>query len=765
MQGMGGVSSIMAKRKKNKSEFSQKMTKLCIKAGITVATIMVMFASIFTIWVFSGADYEFLNNAQKLMSLKLNSTIYCEDKETGEYVVYDHIVGDENRVWIDIEKIPPSIQNAIVAIEDERFYQHSGVDIKRTLGAVINELSGGSTYGGSTLTQQLVKNLTGDNERSRARKIREILRAISLETRLSKSEILELYLNTIYLGQNCYGVETASLRYFGKSAEDLTLAEATCIAGITQYPSQYDPIVNPERNEEKRQLVLGKMLEHDYITKEQYKNAKETVLEFNTDASKANDGKTTYFTDYIIEQIIEDLMEKNNCTREMATLMLGSGGYKIYATIDTDVQKAMDKIYQDASNRKYFVSANGVSVQSAMVICDPYTGHVKGLVGGVGKKQSQRELNRATQTIRQPGSSLKPLSVYAPAIDTGMYTPASVINDNPIRIGEWEPKNDNEKFNGSTTLRNAIMWSRNIPAINIVNSLSPSLSYSYLTDKFHFSSVDEKVDKNLSAMALGGMSEGVSVIEMTAAYNTFVNGGNYFKPIGYTKVENAKGEVIIDNTKNKPTRAIGKDTAFVMRDLMKGVVSSGTGGGAKINGMATAGKTGTTDKSHNRWFAGYTPYYCGVTWYGFDKPRPISYYNGVNSNPALIIWKDIMAQIHKDLESKEFDVPDDVEKRSVCPYSGKLATSSCPSTYEYITKNSNSSTYCTLKSHGLKRLDYEIEVEEEEEETEEGEEGEEGSEGEEGNTNAEDGSDTPTSEAPPQETLPPSTSDKPLIEF
>ncbi len=757
----------MAKNKKNKSEFAQKATKLCVSALITVMTIALMLASIFTIWVFSGADYEFLNNAQELMSLKLNSTIYCEDKETGKYVVYDHIVGDENRVWVDIEKIPPAMQNAIVAIEDERFYSHSGVDIKRTLGAVINELSGGSTYGGSTLTQQLVKNLTGDKERSRARKIREILRAISLETRLSKSEILELYLNTIYLGQNCYGVETASYRYFGKPASELTLAEASCIAGITQYPSQYDPIVNPKRNEEKRQLVLGKMLEHDYITKEQYKEAKETVLEFNTDASKANDGKTTYFTDYIIEQIIEDLMEKNNCSRDVATIMLGSGGYKIYATIDTDVQAAMDKVYTDASNRKYFVSANGVSVQSAMVICDPYTGHVKGLVGGVGKKQSQRELNRATQTKRQPGSSIKPLSVYAPAIDTGMYTPASVINDNPIRIDKWEPKNDNQKFNGSTTLRNAIMWSRNIPAINIVNTLTPSLSYSYLTDKFHFSSVNERVDKNLSAMALGGMSEGVSVLEMTAAYNTFVNDGNYFKPIGYTKIENAKGEVVIDNTKNKPTRAIGKDTAFVMRDLMKGVVSSGTGGGAKINGMATAGKTGTTDKSHNRWFAGFTPYYCGVTWYGFDNPRPISYYNGANSNPALIIWKDIMAQIHKDLDNKEFDTPKDVEKRSVCPYSGKLATSSCPSAYEYITKNANSSTYCTLKSHRLKRLDYEIEIEQEEEETEEGKEGEEGdlTTGD-GETNSEGENDTPTVETPPQETTPPPTDDnKPLIEF
>jgi len=782
MQMAGGVTSIMAekmKKKKDGKAITKKILKISLNSFIALMTVLTMLVSIFIIWVFSGADYEFISNVHELINLKLNTTIYCMDNATGKYVVYDMIKADENRIWVDIENITPDMQNAIVAIEDERFYVHSGVDLKRTTGAVINELKGGSTYGGSTLTQQLVKNLTGDNEHSRLRKVREILRAISLETKLSKSEILELYLNTIYLGQNCYGIETAANRYFDKSASELTLAESACIAGITQFPSEYDPIVNPEKNEQKRLLVLKKMYELGYITKDQYDEAKETELKFSDKLPIYSDGKTSYFTDFVIEQAIGDLMEKNKCTRAEATVLLYNGGYKIYATIDTKVQNAMDKVYSDPNNRDYFIkNYNGVGVQSSMVICDPYTGQVKGMVGGVGQKQSQLELNRATQTKRQPGSSIKPLSVYAPAIDTGTFSAASLVRDNPIKIGNWTPKNDNGKFNGHTTVRNAIMWSRNIPAINIVNELSPTVSSDYLTRKFHMTTIT-KDDINLSAMALGGMTNGVTVLEMTAAYNAFVNDGNYLRPIAYTKIENTRGEVIIDNTSIAPVRAIGEDTAFIMRDMMKGVVSSGTGAGAKIDGMATAGKTGTTDQSQNRWFAGYTPYYCGVTWYGYDKPEAVRYSaTGRNysrtSNPALNIWKAVMAEIHEDLPDKEFkDVPG-VEKRSTCPYSGKLASSRCPGAgYDYVTKQAASSSYCTLSSHYLPKLDYETEIIEEEDE--EDEEGNEGEEGEETGENTE--GDTPSSDEPtespsaPPVTIPsvppaPSNEDnKPTIEF
>lgn len=683
-----------------KNNKKTKAGKMFLYTFITLAVIFIMGSSIFAIWVFSDSDFSFIDNVKDI-SLKLNSTIYCLDKKTGKYVEYEHIQSEENRIWIDIDSIPPDMQNAIVAIEDERFYYHKGVDIKRTMGAVIKDLTGGSDYGGSTLTQQLIKNLTGDKEHSRARKVREILRAVALEKRLDKSEILELYLNTIFLGQNCYGIETAANTYFGKTASELTLAESACLAGITQYPTKYDPLLNPENNEEKRKLVLKKMLELEYISQDEYEEALNTKLVFKgKDNSENSSGATSYFTDFIIEQAIADIMEKNGCSKEIASNILNNGGLKIYATIDTDIQEAMDEIYENEDG--FVKNSQGVSAQSAMVVSDPYTGEIKGIVGGIGVKKGKLVLNRATQSVRQPGSSIKPLSIYGPAIDTGTYTAASVINDKPIKIGKWQPKNDSGKFTGSMSLRRAIMKSQNIPAINIGMKLTPDVSYEYLTEKMHFSSLEE-ADKNLSAMSLGGMTHGVSVLEMTAAYCSFVNGGEYIKPVAYTKIVDSKDNVIVDNTNLKSNRVFSADTAFIMCDLMKGVVTSGTGIGAKIDKMDTAGKTGTTDKDTDRWFAGFTPYYCGVTWYGYDSPQHIY---GVSGNPALKIWKKVMDKAHEGLDAREFEKPSTVSKVNICSNSGKLATSRCNGVSEYVTKETKPSSYCT--GHTYEKLDYEL---------------------------------------------------------
>ncbi len=692
----GGVIQTMSQKK----SAGYKAARFFLCTFITLIVMFVMGVSVFAIWIFSDSDFSFIDEI-KDNGLKLNSTIYSLDKKSGKYVEYAHIQSEENRIWINIDSMPPDMQNAIVAIEDERFYHHKGVDIKRTAGAVIKELTGGSTYGGSTLTQQLIKNLTGDKEHSKARKIREMVRAVALEKRLDKTEILELYLNTVYFGQNCYGVETAANRYFGIHASDLSLAQSASLAGITQYPAEFDPITNPEKNEKKRKLVLDKMLELEYISQDEYDEAINTKLEFTEkDTMGKHEDANSYFTDYIIEKAISDIMKTNGCTKEAAAKTLNNGGLKIYATIDTDIQSAMDEEYKN--DNAFIKNSKGERVQSAMVISDPYTGQIKGMIGGIGKKTGKLVLNRAWQSVRQPGSSIKPLSIYGPALDTGIYNASSTINDKPLKIGKWEPKNDSRTFTGSMSMRRAIMKSQNIPAINIGLKLTPEVSYEYLTEKMHFSSLTDD-DKNLASMALGGMTHGVSVLEMTAAYSSIVNGGQYHEPIAYTKITDSAGNTIIDNTKTKSNKVFSEDAAFILCDIMKGVVTSGTGYGAKINNMDTAGKTGTTDNDTNRWFAGFTPYYCGVTWYGYDTPQRIY---GISGNPSLKIWKRVMDKIHKDLKAKEFEKPDTVKKVTICPISGKLATSRCNGVSEYVTRASKPSSYCT--SHNVTKSPYEL---------------------------------------------------------
>lgn len=739
----------------------KREAKLVKKKRRFLSVLIIMFliavivsVSVFGIFMRKVADddfFEMLNG----MSLKMNSVVYAKNPDTGKYEQYELIMSEEDRTWVEIEKIPLHMQRAMVAIEDERFYSHNGVDIKRTTLAVIKELTGGSNFGGSTITQQLVKNITGDKERSRGRKIREIARAIAAEQKLSKNEILEMYMNTIYLGQNSYGVASASRAYFNKPVSELTLAESAAIVGITQYPSLYDPILNPEENQKRRNLVLDKMYELDFITKEERNNAKEEKLEFvGKFGEKSYNHVSSYFTDQVYMDVVKDLVKEKNYTEAFATQMIENGGLKIYSTVDPKIQSIMENVYMDDKN---FVGAQETGTQSAMVISDPYTGEIRGIVGGRGKKTAPRVLNRATQTYRQPGSSFKPIGVYAPAIDTGTVVPSTIVDDKPLQVGEWKPKNSGENFNETMTVKAAITASQNMPAINILDAVGIEKSYKYVTEKFHLTTVTES-DKSLASLALGGLTKGVSVRDLNAAYSTFPNAGVYNEPITYTKVLDNQGEVILEK-KDTESRAISADAAYIMCDMMKNVVAHGTAAGSQIKGMDTAGKTGTSDLSKDRWFAGFTPYYCATVWFGYDSPRAV--YTAY-SNPALNIWRQVMTEVHEGLEPKVFKQPSTLSKVNICSNSGKLAGPSCSAVYEYVTSDHRPTSRCS-SHNGANIITGRYNVpEEEEEEGEEGEENgentEEGSSGteENGSANTNDGSSssegsstTPSEPAPP----------------
>ncbi len=669
-----------------KKERSKKRRTPAFRAFVMTLKVIVVFVFVFitalSIWAYSQIDFSFGDDINTF-DMKLSSTIYVAG-EDGNYYEYEQFKSTENRVWVDIEDVPQNMKDAFVAIEDERFYSHSGVDIKRTLGAVFNVfVKGDSSYGGSTITQQLVKNLTKDNERTNARKAREITRAIVLESKFSKDQILELYMNSIYLSQGVHGIQAASYVYFGKPVEDLSLAECATIAGITQYPSTYDPIVNPENNRKKRLTVLQKMHELGYITKDEYDEAVNEKLVFDgrhdeESETQKVDEVQSYFADHIFEQAKKDIMEEYGYTEQYTENLLYNGGLKIYATMDPDIQKLAENYYEDSSN---FPKFSGEDIlQSAIIITEPSTGHLKAIVGGRGEKEDARILNRATQSKRQPGSTIKPIAVYAPALEENIINLSTYIDNSPIKIGNWSPSNANGNFSGPVPVQTAVSWSYNMPAIRTLQELTLDSSYDYLKNKLHMTSIVDKEtkngkvysDKNLSSLALGGLTNGVTPLEMSSAYSCIANGGMYIEPSSYTKICDRNENVLIDK-KPKKNRVFSEETAFLMQELLKGVVREGTAAGSVIPGMDTCGKTGTTDDNKDKWFIGFTPYYCSTVWVGFDKPKVIS----TGTNPALGVWKKIMTDIHKDLDNEKFDVPSGIIKANVCGFTGKYASAGC----------------------------------------------------------------------------------------
>lgn len=683
------------KKKKNSNSSNSLFSRIMRIVWLVFRIALVAFFALFAIagGIFAGYFFGFIESTdlsviqeiQQSVSLNLTSFVYTVDEYGNEQqveVLYD----EENRVWAELDEIPDHLKEAFIAIEDERFYSHQGFDIKRTVGAAIGYVqkkitgSGDSTYGGSTITQQLIKNVTGDDDYSIERKIEEIYRAYKLEEVMDKDEILELYLNTIYLSQQCNGVKSAAKVYFNKDLGELSLHECATIAAITQFPTKYDPKRNPENNKQRRDVILNKMYELGYISLVERDSAKiQPVTTVSSDQTDAYISTTSYYSDALINQVLNDLIEQKGYSADIAEKMLYCGGLKIYTAMDPKVQSIMDAYYADSS---HFPTTSGSTiVQSAMVVIDPSTGYVAGVMGGRGEKTASRTLNRATQTLRQPGSSIKPLAIYAPAVEYGIVTPSSTVSDVAITINGWTPRNDDRGFRGNIPVSSALAGSRNVPAVRILQAVGLERSYSFLTKNFRISSLVDgeerngKVfsDKGYASIGLGGLTDGVSVLEMAAAYVPFVAEGYYYEPAFYTKVLDSKNNVVLERNPS-PQPAISESTAVTMTQMLRGVVTSGTGTSARLNNMPAAGKTGTTSNNHDRWFVGYTPYYVGAVWYGYDSPSSL---RGISGNPSARVWKGVMDQIHADLPYTDFNTLGSTSHCLVCADSGLLPNSTC----------------------------------------------------------------------------------------
>lgn len=633
-------------------------------------------------------------------TMNLSSVIYYTD-ENGVNQELQTIYGDENRIWVDYGQIPEALWQATIAIEDERFMSHHGVDWKRTLGATANLfLRTSSSYGGSTITQQLLKNMTKDNAGTVNRKVREIFRALEFEKKYSKEKILELYLNTIYLGQQCYGVQTAAQFYFGKDVSELSVAECASLIAITNNPSLYGPmstvtITNSETgvtktarqmNRERQILVLDKMLDLEFIDKYTHDKAVSETLDFTDGSVSAEElvaaadsektgaqvsGINSYFVDQVISDVSNDLAKAFGITVNEATRKLYNSGYSVYTTIDPHIQELAESVYTDRSNLDV-TSSSGQVLQSGITIVDVTTGNVVAMVGKVGEKTENRGWNYAAGS-RQCGSSIKPITVYAPAIDAGVITMASTFDDYPVRLLEnkpW-PKNSPQGYKGWTTLANGVANSVNTIAVQVVEKLTVPASFEFATEKMNLNLVAD--DINSSSMGLGGLTNGVSTREMAAAFAVFPNQGVYNSPRLYTKVLDASGNVILDNQPETHV-AVKETTAYFMNELLQGVMSHGTAARYKLSGMASAGKTGTTSDNYDRYFVGYTPYYSAAVWTGYDKNERISY----SGNPAAVMWKKVMQLIADEQENKPFPkVTSGLTSVSVCSDSGLRATDAC----------------------------------------------------------------------------------------
>lgn len=690
------------KKKKDKHYSSPKYKVFRVLMGILmiVGVVAVVCISVMGIYAYSvvHGDAVFDLNEQKYAQSQ-TSFIYGYDKNNKDKVVeLTRLHGDENRIWVNIEDMSEYLPKAFVSIEDKRFEKHNGVDWIRTAGVIVKPQNLGK-QGGSTITQQLIKNLTDEKQVTVARKFNEILSALNLERYFEKDEILEAYLNTIYLSEGCYGVKTAAEEYFGKDVADLNIAECACIAGITQFPTKYDPLINTEENKRRQKQVLGAMLEEGAITQEQYDEAVNYKLIFtnskeykgsqvtsNSDGSKTN-VIDSWYIDYVIRTVIDDLKNQGYTDRKAKALVYG-GGLKIYTAIDFDVQDALETVYE---NRKGVYEENS---QSAMVVMD-YKGRVLGIVGGLGKKDNVMGFNRAVDAKRQPGSAFKPLAVYAPALEKSLkesdfdFYWSTLVKDAPtedIKVdGKPWPTNEGGGYSSKKlTVQSGIARSLNTISARTLLQIGLDYSYNFLTERFHISSMIDQ-DCAPAPLATGALTNGASVLDITAAYQAFGNGGKYYYPYCYYKVTDFQGNTILEsNPDTANEQAVSESTAWIMNKLLQTVMTSGTGTTYKISGVQCIGKTGTTTGSVDRYFVGGTPEYIAAVWYGFDQQKEVRQ----TPNPSGILWKNVMNEIYsnKGVNKKEFPDYDGITRRAYDPSNGLLANYSSGN-YGWYDKN------------------------------------------------------------------------------
>ena len=615
----------------------------------------------------------------------------------------------ENRKILTKAEMGEYLPKAFVSIEDKRFYKHHGVDIKRTAAAVLTFMfnKGESSFGGSTITQQLVKNITNEKEDSGTagaiRKIKEMIRAYQVENILSKDQILELYMNIIFLGGNVYGVGMASEYYFSKDAIDLSIAESAYIAGITHSPNAYKPFddePNTETINNRTKTVLAKMNELGYITNEQLEEANAEVDEgLAFKKGKISQAAYSSHTQAMVNQIIDQLVTEKGMDKEYAKTYLYGGGFTIYSTEKENIQEEIEDEY---AKTRYQVKSRVtkdedgeyVTAQSAMVIIDQKNGYVVGCVGNLGDQEAF-SLNRATQSKRQPVSAIKPIGVYGPSLEEGVITAASVYDDVPVSYGSWKPGNAYSGYRGLSNMRQAIRISSNTVAVQVLEDLTASRAIQYMKN-MGITSLSESSDDNLS-LALGGISTGITPLEMAGAYATIANDGEYITPTFYTKMTDSEGKTILEATQ-ETKRVFSEQNAYILKELLtEPTKSGGTASSCKISGMETAAKTGTTNSQKDKWLCGFTPYYTAATWYGYDQPETI-----YTTSYANTIWKNVMSSIHKGLDSASFEQPSGIVEVSVCKDSGMLASDSCKKDQrgsrvytEYFVKGTEPTKTCT----------------------------------------------------------------------
>jgi penicillin-binding protein 1A len=774
--------------KKQKS-VNSKATQIGKKAGVVFIKaflICLLAAGVVGLCAGVGIVKGVIDNAPDIDSTSVIPRGYksvmldAEGNKTAEL-----ITAGSNRTWVDIENIPEIVQHAFVAIEDERFYEHNGIDIRGIIRAGVKGVTSGfkKTEGASTITQQLLKNNVFDfmSESTMAekveRKLQEQYLAVELEKIMTKDEILEAYLNTINLGQNTLGIQAASNRYFNKSVSELTLSEAAVLAGITKSPEAYNPVKNPEKNQERRELVLTNMLEQGYISQSEYDEAMADDVYSriqNTNETKSTTSVYSYYVDATISQVIDDLQEVKGYTSQQAYNLVYNGGLTIETAQDPEIQAIMDEETANEENypanvyygldyaltvtkpdgeqinystqmfEKYFqenesssfealfkseedaqehidtykaaVTEEGDTVyesieitvqpQISMVVMDQATGYVKGIVGGRGEKTASLSLNRAVDSVRQPGSTFKIVSTYAPALDSAGMTLATTQYDAPYNyqdsgrpVRNW----NGEAYQGWTSLRKGIEQSMNIVAVKTFTDVTSTVGITYMENLGITTLQKETVNGSNDygqATALGGITRGVKNLELTAAYAAIANGGVYTKPVLYTRILDHDGNVLIDNTQAY-TRTVLKDsTAWLLTSAMKDVVSKGTGGAVNFSGMTIAGKTGTTSDNKDVWFVGYTPYYTAGIWGGFDNNHKLA--KG-ETTYHKVIWKKVMSRIHEELPNKDFDKPSSITSATVCSASGLLPISGlCDGLVktEYFASGTVPTEYCDVHVAG-----------------------------------------------------------------
>lgn len=704
-----GKTAKTAKKPKSTKNLSKKAYILWGILATCVLTVLVVVTTVLVSAIVYVKGDLVVNLDEYKANQNQTSFVYAYDK-SGATVELARLHGEEDRVWVDLDDMSPYLKEAFIALEDTRFMKHHGVDWIRTFGVIVKPKNIGQ--GGSTITQQLIKNITNNKEVTIVRKYREILMALNLEENYDKDVILEAYLNTLYLGSGCYGVKTASEKYFGKDVSELDAAECACLAVITKAPTKYNPLLNPEENLKRRNHCLKLMYDEGKgcLNEEEYNAATTENLIFTNspdyvpgdkikDTKTANEGEkviNSFYVDYVIQAVRDDLMEKYGYSKQQATNQIYYGGLKIYTAVDLDVQATLEDVYVNRKSFPDMVSKkDGSKVQSAMTIMD-YQGRIVAMVGQAGAKTQNRGLNRAANSYRQPGSTIKPLATYAPAIDMNIYNYSSMIKDYAIAVnGSLWPHNVDKSLGSgnNVTVKYAIQKSLNTVPARIINyDVGIDNSFNFLRDNFHLSRLDEKEDRTLSPLATGALTNGTTTVEMAAAYATFGNGGLYYKPYAYYKVTNSSGsEIVLSNENPVSQRAISEETSDIMCELLQTVDTSYYGTASNVRKFQIMAKTGTTSSDKDRWFCAGTPYYVAAVWVGFDSPETLN----ASVNPGGKIFFRVFDDIHKGLDAKQFPKSSGTVEKSFCSRTGKLASSNCGSTQKGWYKITSLPAVCT----------------------------------------------------------------------